>query len=478
MDIFTKKIARNVFSSSLVFFVLSLLAVGTAAAGYRDQIPVPFSQIVWDHPDVSDWSITSDLHKVYISGDQLQMPHTKACDWSSPDGAVNANAWAIHKRASDNKWHANTWDFMRVCQTTKGKHDVGAPDGWRPHHGEEVYIFISGIIRPGYEHMRNVEQRTNIVKYYWESSVGEPAPSCSGPPVINSFTSSAATISKGKPVTLSWSIAKAESIKIITDTGKNINVGGKDPVADSITLSPEKTTTYIITADNCDNGTLPSSQVTVRVVEEFPFLVPLLLSSPVVTTAPASNIQDVSADLKGTVKTFGRDAVVAFEYGTTTSYGQTIAGTPANVNNNRPEEITATVTGLDQGTVYYFRLTATNGSRVFYGESQTFKTDDAPEASTDPATSVTSTGALLKGMVNPNGAETDVSFEFGAAAGDYNFDYYANESPVTGSGERQVSYEVTGLRSENTYYYRVRANNGIGGDVYGEEQSFTTPAAP
>ena len=371
---------QKVVCISLFFLAIQLLIVGNAKSDskYIDDLPVPFSQIVWDHPDISHWPITSDMQSVYIQGDELFIRNSKECVWPAFPGTVSANAspWAIHL-SRDGRWHANNWDHMRQCQHWRPTHAVGSGfDGWTPKAGEVVYFFVSGQARPNYP--GNVQERTNVVKYIWHGSPGfaiSAPPSCSGPPVIKSFGSSAATINKGTPVTLSWIIDKAESIKIITDTGKNINVVSKDPTADSITLSLEKTTTFTISADNCDDGALPSFQVTVRVVDELPWLAPLLLSAPVVTTEPACNIQDVSADLQGTVKTFGRDAVVAFEYGTEEDpYGQKIAGTPTKVNNTQFEEITATVKRLDPGTTYYFRLKATSGSRVFYGKGVTFRT--------------------------------------------------------------------------------------------------------
>jgi hypothetical protein len=279
-------IRRNIIrhaSSFMVFFVFSLVVAGGATAAlYRDHIPVPFSQIVWDHQDVSGWPITSDLHKVYISGDgQINMPHTQTCSWPLADSATNANSWVIRK-TSDNKWHASTWDFMRRCQTTKSSHDVGADDGWRPRDGEEIYIFISGIARPGYEHLSNVQERTNIVRYIWNGPPGDalPAlPACNDEPDIVSFESSPSLINVGQSVTLSWKINEADAIGLVTEKGVKIDVSQKDPKSDSVTLTLQETTTFILVAANsCVDVTPPSSTITVRVTKGLTWLPMLLLN--------------------------------------------------------------------------------------------------------------------------------------------------------------------------------------------------------
>jgi hypothetical protein len=282
MDCFKKNIIRLVFSSTLILLLFSVLAIGnaSAAAAYRDDLPVSsYDQIVWDHTDVSGWVINSDLHKVYISGGYLNMPHTKACDWPMYDKAVNANAWVIHKSTRDGKWHANTWDFMRKCQTTKGEHDVGDPYGWRPSHGEEVYILMSGIARPGYA--ETIHARSNIVKYYWGSEGGTALPAvppCTESPSISSFTADPPIIRPGKTTDLKWEVSGAEGLQLTANNDDlSAFVGTHDPDVEGVDDVPlEKTTIFTLDASNACGDATPMS-VKVVVISGLPFLDSLLL---------------------------------------------------------------------------------------------------------------------------------------------------------------------------------------------------------
>ncbi len=163
--------------SELFIIVLLLLIgfVGKANAQlYQDTLPVPFSEIVWDHTDVSGWPITAALPTVSIVGSVLHMPvDDSVCGWKTLDGKVNANVWVIAHRGG--KWKANTWDFLRhtpFCQKSKLAEHIGAPDGWEPVAGEKLYIMVSGIARPGYA--ETIHERTNIVEYFWKESATQP----------------------------------------------------------------------------------------------------------------------------------------------------------------------------------------------------------------------------------------------------------------------------------------------------------------
>jgi len=99
----------------------------------------------------------------------------------------------------------------------------------------------------------------------------------------------------------------------------------------------------------------------------------------------------------------------------------------------------------------------------------------APYATTNAATNVTSTGATLNGMVNDNGAETTVTFEYGLTTS-YGNTVTAGQSPVAaGSGDTAVSKAITGLSKSTTYHYRVVAQN-IEGTINGSDMTFITSA--
>lgn len=100
------------------------------------------------------------------------------------------------------------------------------------------------------------------------------------------------------------------------------------------------------------------------------------LAPPDVNTGEASSVTDTSAQLVGTIATFGGQTTYHFEYGTTTSYG---ADAPANAeaiagNERSPRTFVQIVKGLQPATTYHYRLVATNAAGTTLGEDRTFTT--------------------------------------------------------------------------------------------------------
>ena len=96
---------------------------------------------------------------------------------------------------------------------------------------------------------------------------------------------------------------------------------------------------------------------------------PALLPTPV--TGGASNVQTSSATLNGTVNPDGQALTSCeFEYGTETSYGQTAPCEPAagvDPGDSSEHAVTATITGLQEGVTYHYRLLAGNTNGVNEG---------------------------------------------------------------------------------------------------------------
>jgi len=102
---------------------------------------------------------------------------------------------------------------------------------------------------------------------------------------------------------------------------------------------------------------------------------------------------------------------------------------------------------------------------------------NAPTATTDATSGVSSSGATLNGTVNAQNDSTDVEFEYGLDTG-YGTNVDADQSPVTGTSDTAVSKAITSLSPNTTYHYRVVAENSQG-ITNGLDRTFTTdPAAP
>jgi len=92
-----------------------------------------------------------------------------------------------------------------------------------------------------------------------------------------------------------------------------------------------------------------------------------------------------------------------------------------------------------------------------------------PEAQTGNASVATSTSAMLNGTVTlgPLSGMT-VSFQWGTTPGEYA--YETTDEYITASGP--VSAPISGLTEGTTYYYRIKADCGEYGVIYGDEKMF------
>src|SRR5437763_861510 len=144
----------------------------------------------------------------------------------------------------------------------------------------------------------------------------------------------------------------------------------------------------------------------------FPVALAQGASAPSASTASAKNVAATSATLRGTVNPNGEATTYAFDWGTTTGYGQQTPVTSAG-SGSSGKTVTANLTGLSPGNVYHFRITATNASGTTVGADEAFTTPGPANVSTGGATSVTTSSAIVNGVVNPQGHPTSYYFQYG-----------------------------------------------------------------
>ena len=196
-------------------------------------------------------------------------------------------------------------------------------------------------------------------------------------------------------------------------------------------------------------------------------------SAPTAVTAAATNLTVFGATLNGTVNANGLAATVTFEYGTTTSYGQTVSATPGQITGNVITNTSADISGLTEGTTYHFRIKAVNSLGTTYGSDMVFATSgSAPTASTSAATNISPGGATLNGSSNANWLTTTVTFEYGTTTG-YGQSAPAVPGQVTGNSNTNVAAGITGLTPGATYHFRIKAVNSLG-TTFGNDFVFST----
>ena len=100
----------------------------------------------------------------------------------------------------------------------------------------------------------------------------------------------------------------------------------------------------------------------------------------------------------------------------------------------------------------------------------------APLAQTDPESVILSgDSVLVKGFVNPQGAVTEVVFQYGLTV-NYTAQVTAENSPTGAQSNTVINMYgiVTGLTAGTNYHYRVKATNADGQAV-GQDFTFTIP---
>jgi hypothetical protein len=195
------------------------------------------------------------------------------------------------------------------------------------------------------------------------------------------------------------------------------------------------------------------------------------ISKPTVATGAAASVTAASATLEGTVNPNGAATSYYFEYGPTTAYGhQTAADAAGSGTSGVP--VSAPLSGLAPGSLYHFRLVATNSAGSAYGGDEAFTTlAAAPVAVTGGAVGVTPDYAVLHGKVTPNGAATTYFFEYGEST-DYDLSTSV-KSAGAGTAPIAVSAAVSSLLADTTYHYRLVAENSEGTSG-GEDETFST----
>ncbi len=208
--------------------------------------------------------------------------------------------------------------------------------------------------------------------------------------------------------------------------------------------------------------------------------------APTASTQGAQSLTLTGATVTGAVNPEGTATTYHFDWGETTAYGnQSPVPDQSAGSDSVSHELGQSLTGLHAGTVYHYRIVATNcGGCVAgtaYGVDQTFTTVAAPAVSTDAAQAVALTSATMTATVNPRGTATTYHFDWGETAAYGGRSPLADEAVGSDSATHEVSRALTGLTPGTGYHYRVVASDCEGcaaGTSYGADTTFTTASEP
>ncbi len=132
----------------------------------------------------------------------------------------------------------------------------------------------------------------------------------------------------------------------------------------------------------------------------------------------------------------------------------------------------ATMTGLNWSTTYYYRAYAVTSSGTVYGEQQSFTTRDGiPTLTTTDITNITAISATSGGNITDNGG---LNITARGVCWSTSPNPTVSDSHTTnGTGTGSFTSSITGLEISTTYYVRAYATTNAG-TAYGNELTFTT----
>src|SRR6202034_2069698 len=145
-----------------------------------------------------------------------------------------------------------------------------------------------------------------------------------------------------------------------------------------------------------------------------------------------------------------------------------------SITGTAPVTVSVNIAGLTPGTVYHYRLVASNANGKVKGTDRTFVAPMRPTVTEESAAEVSSTSATLSAQIDPGGAQSTARIEYGTTLA------YGASIPIpegeVGSGlvAATVSGHLQGLTPSTVYHYRFVAGNTVQREIDGRDQTFTT----
>jgi hypothetical protein len=192
--------------------------------------------------------------------------------------------------------------------------------------------------------------------------------------------------------------------------------------------------------------------------------------TPQVVTTAATSVTATAATLNGTVNPNTYATTYHFDWGTTTSYGNSTTATSAG-SGTSPVPVSAPLTGLATGTTYHFRLVGVNSQGTSNGNDLTFTPGGATVVTT-AASAIGTTTATTGGNVTSDGGVTVTAR--GICWSTSANPTIAGSHTTDGSGTGSFVSSLTGLSPSTNYYIRAYATNASAVTYYGEDLQFST----
>ncbi|MEC7264303.1 MAG: hypothetical protein VXW38_11225 [Bacteroidota bacterium] len=197
----------------------------------------------------------------------------------------------------------------------------------------------------------------------------------------------------------------------------------------------------------------------------------IVVELPTVNSVSAISITDTSAVVGGNVTDNGGGTVSARGVAWGVSSNPTVAGTKTT-NGTGTGEFSASLSGLQKNTQYYFRAYATNSKGTAYGSEMTFTTNASlAVVTTKQITDLSDVSAMSGGVVVDDGGISITSK--GVCWATTENPTIENNKTEDGSGSDEFDSLLSSLSPNTQYYVRAYVVNAEGVS-YGNAVTFTT----
>jgi hypothetical protein len=194
---------------------------------------------------------------------------------------------------------------------------------------------------------------------------------------------------------------------------------------------------------------------------------------PALANVHAEAIGPTIATIAAAVSTGGIPASYKVEFGTTPRFGRTTPDLALQPSES-PVPVGVPIDQLSPGTVYHYRLLASNDTGTTISDEGTFATPNAPTLDLREVSTSTDS-AHLTFSVSSNSKPTELRVDYGES-GSYGSTTAAVQIPAS-LEEQTVGIDLTGLRPATEYHFRGVATNEIG-TATGSDQTFSTQSPP